>query len=156
MTKPMKFETQLFGYHRSKVNRKFQQMQNELLEVSQQLQTLTKKLESSDRERNELGALVAAMKQHNVETVNQLISHSSLVILVGPSDSIASLAKVIDLLEHVPNLTISFRIFRDGFYRVDGQSEKINQIASWLKLQEDVHEVEINGETIHVIPTAIH
>lgn len=152
MTDKVVFDRQLFGYKRTQVNRRLQQMKQELSEAMQQIENLSAKVLKAEEERDLLTATVYAMRRQQFNAVTPSNSEESIIILIGPSDSLAPIMNLIDHLERAPNLKIAFRVFRDGFYRIDSRCSNMREFIAWLKLQDHIRHVEVDGETIHVIP----
>lgn len=73
-----------------------------------------------------------------------------VVILVGPTDSYASVEEIIDRIDDAPGLRVDFRLFRDGVYRVDGRTPDTVALAALLQRLPGVRAVTIEGETLHV------
>lgn len=76
-----------------------------------------------------------------------------VVLLVGPCAGIASIGDLIVDLESSPHLRVSFRLFRDGFYRVDGHAADRVQLGEWLGARRDVQSVVDDASALHVRPT---
>jgi hypothetical protein len=80
-----------------------------------------------------------------------------VVVVVGPTTSLPPIEPVVDALEQAPGLSIEFRLFRDGVYRVDGRVSSRGQLARWLEGQPGVESVFVDGETLHVfVPGQSH
>ncbi len=75
-----------------------------------------------------------------------------VVVLVGPCTGIASIGDLIVDLESSPHLRVSFRLFRDGFYRVDGHAADRVQLGEWLGARRDVQSVVDDASALHVRP----
>ena len=75
-----------------------------------------------------------------------------VMILVGPCAGIASIDGLIREIDEAPHLEVGFRLFRDGFYRVDGQTDDRSDVGTWLSAQASVQSVVDDGTTLHVRP----
>lgn len=77
---------------------------------------------------------------------------SSVVVLVGPCEGLMSVSSLTEVLEEAPNLEVHFRLFKDGFFRADGVSTDIEDLAKWLSGRDEVQSVAIEANVIHVVP----
>jgi hypothetical protein len=75
-----------------------------------------------------------------------------VMILVGPCRGIASIDELIRDIDDAPHLRAGFRLFSDGFYRVDGHTDDRAQIGNWLSARTGVQSVVDDGTTLHVRP----
>ena len=75
-----------------------------------------------------------------------------LIILVGPCAGIASIDGLIREIDEAPHLEVGFRLFRDGFYRVDGHTDDRTEVGTWLSARTGVQSVVDDGTALHVRP----
>jgi hypothetical protein len=75
-----------------------------------------------------------------------------VVVLVGPVEMLGAITGLVDDLETVPNLVPRFRVYRDGFYRVEASTSNLLAVVRWLESREDVGEVVVQDDAIHVVP----
>ncbi len=75
-----------------------------------------------------------------------------LVLLLGPVDHLSEVEGLSDALEAWPGLSIRFRLFRGGLYRLDGRTGDVEGVRRWLLRRTDVASVVRDGEILHVLP----
>lgn len=149
------FETQLFGYSRSSVDRRIRGMQQEVEELTRQVADLRAKLSKAESSKEELSIALAAMRRQHIQVATQSGVSEPVTVMVGPTDSLGVITGIIDFLEGSPHLQVQFRVFRDGFYRVEGQAHDRGKLIGWLRSQSDVRDLSVDQEMIHIVPRGI-
>ncbi len=150
-----RFERQFFGYAKSSVDESMKICEQKLADAEQQVSELKIRLANAESQKEELAITVAAMRRLHVQTVSLSGSGESITIIVGPTDSIGHIAGLIDALEGSPQLEVKFRVFRDGFYRVDGQAHDRDKLIGWLRAQSLVRDIAVDHELVHVSPRGV-
>lgn len=149
------FSKQLFGYSLKDVDARVKQLQQSYEEARDEVEDLTNKLARLESQKEELAITVAAMRRQQIHVSSREGAGEPVTVLVGPTDSISGIANLIDALEGSPHLAVRFRVFRDGFYRVDGEAHDRTKLLGWLRAQSDVRELSIDQETVHVSPRGV-
>lgn len=97
------------------------------------------------------------MRRQHVQRINGLGSlyGQTVTLMMGPTDSLTSITRLIDALDGCPHLMAHFRVFRDGFYRIDGTAVDMDRLVSWLNRLPDVRETVVEGESVHIVPRGV-
>lgn len=150
-----RFERQFFGYARSSVNESMKICEQKLADAEQQVSELKIRLANAESQKEELAITVAAMRRQHIQSVSLSGAGESITVVVGPTDSIGRITGLIDALEGSPHLAVRFRVFRDGFYRVDGQAHDRDKLIGWLRAQSLVRDIAVDHELVHVSPRGV-
>ncbi len=150
-----RFERQFFGYAKSSVDEKMKICEQKLADAEQQVSELTVRLAKAESQKEELAITVAAMRRQHIQSVSMSGAGESITVIVGPTDSIGHITGLIDALEGSPHLAVRFRVFRDGFYRVDGQAHDRNKLIGWLRAHSLVRNIAVDQELVHVSPRGV-
>jgi hypothetical protein len=146
---------QLFGYSKSVVDARLKSLRKELENTQQRLQQVQAQLAKAEAEREELAITVAAMRRQHIQVAAGTGPGDPVTVVVGPTDSLGMITGLIDALEGSPHLSVQFRVFRDGFYRVDGQAHDRIKFIGWLRAQSAVRDVVVDEELVHVSPLGV-
>jgi regulator of replication initiation timing len=153
------YGVQLFGYRRVRVNRKIKSLERSLQEAladSEQLQKsvqdLSLELKSLRAEKEEYRTAVMSLKRQQMDVVSEERPTVPMTVMVGPTDTVALIAHLMEALDNCPHLTVRFRLFRDGYYRVDGVTTDPVSLLSWLQKRPEVQVLDRDKGTIHVVP----
>lgn len=149
------FGSQLFGYEKRAVDQKIRSLQMELDAASEKVLDLEGQLSLMEAQKDELTVTVAAMRRQQIQVTRAADSSEAVTVMVGPTDVLGVIAGLIDSLDGSPHLSVGFRMFRDGFYRVDGRAHDKDKLISWLRSQSAVRDVVVDQETLHVFPKGV-
>lgn len=150
-----RFDVRLFGYERSAVNDRLAELERELQDSKSEAGRLRARLSQAESQKEELSVTVAAMRRQQIQMVSRSGMGEPVSVIVGPADSLGLITGLIDALEGSPHFSAQFRVFRDGFYRVDGQAHDRANLLGWLKGQTGVRDVSADEETLHVLPRGV-
>lgn len=78
-----------------------------------------------------------------------------VVLLLGPVDRLTEVEELVDAVSAWPDLTVRFRLFRAGVYRMDGEVRDLEALRLRLLERADVAGVVRDGQTLHVLPAAV-
>ena len=149
------FGTALFGYDKISVSQRMAEMEKELEEATKEIEQLRAQLARTEARNEELNATVAAMRRQQIQVLTGNDDAAPVTVLVGPTDSLGVITGLIDALEGSPHLMVQFRIFRDGFYRIDGRAHDRAKLVEWLRSQSAVRNIAVDQETLHVVPRGV-
>jgi hypothetical protein len=147
------FGRQWLGFRREVVLREVAAYEQEIADLRAKLEEAEQRWKRAEAEREELSLTMAAMRRqqlHRPSSADTLLQ--PVIVLVGPTDVLGPITLVVDALESSPHFTPRFRVFRDGFYRVDGETADRTKLVDWLCALPDVRETHLEQETIHVVP----
>ncbi|QQE79323.1 hypothetical protein [Alicyclobacillus sp. SO9] len=153
---------QLFGYRRTKVDRRLKSLKKTLddaqknqEELQKALQDLSLQVKTLRAEKEEYAAALATVKRQQLDTFAETPTSFPMTVMVGPTDTIAPITGLMDALDDCPYLNVRFRLFRDGVYRVDGIATDPVSLLSWLRKRPDVQFLDNDKGTIHVMPKEV-
>lgn len=149
------FGTALLGYDKVSVSQRVGDMEKDLGEATQEIERLQAQLAQANANNEALNATVAAMRRQQIQALMGSDATTPVTVLVGPTDSLGVIAGLIDALEGSTYFTPQFRVFRDGFYRVDGRAHDRAKLIEWLRGQSSVHDIAVDEETLHVVPGGV-
>lgn len=142
----------MFGYDRTEVEQKMGELQAKLHEVTTAYEEAQKQVSQLQAHIEDYEIRLAAARRDRVQALSQNGTNvPNAIILMGPVSTFASLASLAGKLDHLDELSIQFRTFRDGFYRVDVWVENMVALSTWFKEQPNVREVHIEENTLHVV-----
>ena len=148
----MAYGFQLFGYRRKKVDRRVSQLEESVKQAQLHATDLANQLKALRAENEELQTSLASMRRLHVHLASQSEHPEAVMVMVGPTDTLSPIVRLIDAIDEYPDFSIRFRFFRDGFYRVDGFVQDKKRLLEWLQSSADVHQITVEEETIHVVP----
>lgn len=145
------FSIRLLGYDRTEVEQQIANLQAKLDE-------LTTAYEDSKQQVGQLQAYIedyeirlASARRDRAQALSQSgFKPSNIIVLIGPVSTFSSIAPLADTLDKLPDLSIQFRVFRDGFYRIDAWIENVDSLTKWLQSQTGVRAVHCEQDTLHV------
>ena len=82
----------------------------------------------------------------------QEVGDQPVSVIVGPCASLADVEQLIDGIAVAQEIRVLFEAFQGGFYRFDGRTRAITDLARWLAERADVETVTRQAETLHVVP----
>ncbi|MCY0896520.1 MAG: hypothetical protein OWS03_09560 [Alicyclobacillaceae bacterium] len=147
------FGRQWLGFRREVVLRELAAYEQEMADLRAKLAEAEQRWQRAEAEREELSLTLAAMRRQQLQPLSSgSASMQPAIVLVGPTDVLGPITLVVDALESSPHFTPRFRVFRDGFYRVDGETADRTKLIDWLRALPEVRETRQDQETIHVVP----
>lgn len=149
------FATALLGYDKVSVSQRVGDMEKQLNDATQEIGRLRVQLAQAEANSEALNATVAAMRRQQIQVLTGGDATAPVTVLVGPTDSLGVIAGLIDALEGSTHFSPQFRVFRDGFYRVDGRTHDRMKLVAWLRSQSSVHDIAVDDETLHVVPGGV-
>ncbi len=148
-----RFAKQLFGFEKSAVYRVLDELETEIAELAEKVESLGDQLKESTAQREELSLTIAAMRRQHIQMFAQKDGNvEPVTVMIGPTRTLGDITGLIDSMEGCPHLIPKFRVFRDGFYRVDGSAVDKDRLITWLHSLSDVRDTIVEGETLHVLP----
>ena len=73
-------------------------------------------------------------------------------VIVGPCASLADMEALIDEIAEAPEFQVLFQAFQGGFYRLDGRTRALGELALWLAQRPAAESVAREGAALHVVP----
>jgi hypothetical protein len=145
---------ELFGYSRAEVKRRIKTFEAQISDATSALEAARQEIARLEARVEEQEVIIAALRRKIIEVSDG--SGNGLTepieILIGPVNVLGSIAGLIDDLEAMPHLTPKFRVYRDGFYRVDGTTDNILAVVRWLEAHSETGDVVVQDDAIHVLP----
>lgn len=148
-----RFGKQLFGFEKTAVYRVLDELETEIAELTAKVDSLGDQLKESTAQREELSLTIAAMRRQHIQMFAQKDGNvEPITVMIGPARALGDITGLIDSMEGCPHLIPKFRVFRDGFYRVDGSAVDKSRLITWLHSLAEVRDTIVEGETLHVLP----
>lgn len=146
------FGTRWFGYDRSEVDEMMKQIDIYVTKLEGELKDAQERIRELEAETEQFEVRMAALRRERRSAMTGENAHQqSITIILGPASTFAKIAGVADDVETVECLNIRFRVFRDGFYRIDALTDKQQVVVAWFEQHPVTREVRVDQETIHVI-----
>jgi hypothetical protein len=146
------FGTRWFGYDRSEVDEMMKQVDLYATKLEGELKDAQERIRELEAETEQFEVRMAALRrERRAATTGDNSQQQSITIILGPASTFAKIAVVADDVESVDCLSIRFRVFRDGFYRIDAMTDKLQVVVAWFEEHPGTREVRVDQETIHVI-----
>ena len=146
------FPIRLLGYDRSEVEGELMRLQEQIQELKAALGEAKTAVNELQMQLEESSILLAAARRDRLLVLQETTSHQIPVTLIfGPVRTFASLVPLVDDLEELPDLTVKFRIYRDGVYRVDAMIDATEQLEKWLKRNPSVRDVFFEDSSFQVL-----
>ena len=149
----MAFSRSMFGYDKEDVDRKLQEIKDDAERNRRELAAAQARVAELEAHAEEDRVMIAALRRQRSQTETDVYTFTTpLVIMVGPSHSLSMIASLMDDIENLPHFTADSRVFKDGFYRVNGQTSDADAVVQWHQRRSDVRAVTRKGDAIQVVP----
>ena len=147
----MTFRRQLFGYNRNDVKKRLKLCENELHDSVARLEAANARIAGLEADIEEYKITVDSVRRQLAQA-STTAGAEPIALMIGPTDNLAVISALVDGLEAMTSLTPQFRVYRDGFYRLDGVTTNRLGVIDWLRSHLDVAVVDDRGDALFVQP----
>lgn len=138
----MPFNRELFGYARDEVDQELSRLSSAQEHLQRDFTHLQGRLRAVEADRETQRLVLAELRR----TAYRLSQHGDIpqepvLIMVGPVHSFRAILDFSETVETLSFLAIRFRLFRDGYFRLDGHVTHLGSLLEWLRERPEVHSV---------------
>ncbi|MHB1684823.1 MAG: hypothetical protein ACYCYO_18685 [Bacilli bacterium] len=149
----MSLSTSVFGYRRTEVDRTIASLKDDSARMKAELERSRARIEQLQGDLEEYKVTVATLRRQRVDTPQGAdAAVKPLTLMIGPTDTLGIIVTLVEDIETSPEMMIRFRVFRDGFYRIDGYTKDYTSMIAKLQNRSDIRSLTVNGETLHIMP----
>ena len=148
----MGFGRAVLGYPRAEVEQRLAALQEEVERERRELESAAARIAEMEARAEEREVAIAALRRQRAQVEGHFANTNPVVVMIGPVAALQPLVELIDDLEEAPGLSIQFRIFRDGFYRVDGYASDAAALRQWFEVHPRVRSAVFENGALYIAP----